>query len=287
MTTPTPDDSWAGATAATGSAYDPVHDPAGGPSTGPSSTAGTAKEEARATAATAKEEAASTAATAKEEARSVADTATTKAAEVAGTAKSEAATVAREAGTQARELAGEFKSQLQEQSTAQRDRLASTLRSVADELRSMADNGGQNGVASELARQAADRSRSFAEFLEGRDPGSLLDELRSLARRKPGTFLLGAALAGVAAGRLTRGAAKANSSDGDAVAGELTTGTAALPAAPTYGVGTAAGAPVAGVTGTAAAPLGDEPLTGLEPPYAGSYGSPAVDPTRPGVGRDV
>ena len=38
-----------------------------------------------------------------------------------------------------------------------------------------------------------------------RDPGALLDEVRSFARRKPGTYLAIALGAGVLAGRLTRG----------------------------------------------------------------------------------
>jgi hypothetical protein len=67
-------------------------------------------------------------------------------------------------------------------------------------------------MTGDLARQAADKAHAFAGWLDQRDPGSLLEEIRQLARRKPGTFLLGAALAGVAAGRLTRGAVDANSS---------------------------------------------------------------------------
>ena len=46
---------------------------------------------------------------------------------------------------------------------------------------------------------------SFAGKLQNREPAELLDEVRSFARRKPGLFLLGAAAAGVVAGRLTRG----------------------------------------------------------------------------------
>ena len=44
-----------------------------------------------------------------------------------------------------------------------------------------------------------------AGWLADRDPGSLLDEVRSFARRKPGTYLAIAMGAGVLAGRLTRG----------------------------------------------------------------------------------
>ena len=69
----------------------------------------------------------------------------------------------------------------------------------------MARNSEQDGVATDLARQAADKARTAAGWLADRDPGSLLDEVRSFARRKPGTYLAIALGAGVLAGRLTRG----------------------------------------------------------------------------------
>jgi hypothetical protein len=68
----------------------------------------------------------------------------------------------------------------------------------------MARASDQPGVASDLVRQAAERSSSIASWLDGRDPGSLLDEVKSFARQRPGTFLLLAAGAGVLAGRLSR-----------------------------------------------------------------------------------
>ena len=54
----------------------------------------------------------------------------------------------------------------------------------------------------------------FAHKLQTRDPGELLDEVRSFARRKPGLFLLGAAAAGIVAGRLTSGVKAAHSDSG-------------------------------------------------------------------------
>ena len=66
----------------------------------------------------------------------------------------------------------------------------------------------------EVPRQAADRARSFGSSLDGRGR-RLLDDLRGLARRRPGMFLLGALSAGVVAGWLARGAASSTSSDLD------------------------------------------------------------------------
>ena len=71
----------------------------------------------------------------------------------------------------------------------------------------MADASDQPGVASDLIRQAAERSQSVASWLDGRDPGSLLTEVKCFARQRPGTFLLLAAGAGVLAGRLGTGLA--------------------------------------------------------------------------------
>jgi hypothetical protein len=66
--------------------------------------------------------------------------------------------------------------------------------------------------------------QDLAGWLEQREPGELLDEVRALARRKPGTFLLGALAAGVVAGRLTRGAVDATRSDtGDGAAADVST----------------------------------------------------------------
>jgi hypothetical protein len=70
----------------------------------------------------------------------------------------------------------------------------------------MADGGERSGTASEIARQVADRGDRLATWLGDREPGDLVEEVRSLARRRPWAFLAGAALAGVVAGRLTRGA---------------------------------------------------------------------------------
>jgi hypothetical protein len=151
--------------------------------------------------------------TAKDEAANVGQTAKDATGQVATTATEQAKNVAGETKRQAKDLIDQAGSQVTEQAGAQKQKAVGGLRSLADELRSMAEgNGAQGGVTGDLARQAADKAHEFAGWLDQRDPGSLIEEIRQLARRKPGTFLIGAALAGVAAGRLTRGAVAANSS---------------------------------------------------------------------------
>jgi hypothetical protein len=148
----------------------------------------------------------------------VAQTAAESGAGVAQTAADEARQVAAEAARQSRNLMDEARQQAAEQATGQQHRAVSGLRAVGDELRSMAQQGGQSGLASEVAYQASDQTHNVADWLDQHEPGELLDEIRRFAQRRPGTFLLGAALAGVVAGRLTRGVKEAGSVDAGASA---------------------------------------------------------------------
>jgi hypothetical protein len=114
--------------------------------------------------------------------------------------------VAQEAKVQARDLFGEARGQVQAQARVGQQKATDGIRTLSRELREMADGGQQPGTASEIARQAADRADRLADWLGQREPGDLIEEIRSFARRRPGAFLLGAALAGTVVGRLTRGA---------------------------------------------------------------------------------
>ena len=158
---------------------------------------------------------------AKDEAAEVKRQATDSAQTVAETAKTEASNVAAEVKTNARDLLQQAKSDLTDQAGTQQQKVAEGLRSISTELQSMAGASEQPGVASDLVRQAAERSSAVAGWLDGRDPGSLLTEVKSFARQRPGTFLLLAAGAGVLAGRLSRSLS----------AGAPETGTGTTPAA--------------------------------------------------------
>ena len=131
-----------------------------------------------------------------------------KAGNVASTATDQAKNVAGEAKTQARNLLRESQGQVREQAGQQKQKASGGLRSLSDELRSVADGTqtSQSGMVNDLARQASDKAQELASWIDAREPGDLVNELRDMARRKPGTFLFGAALAGVLAGRLTRSA---------------------------------------------------------------------------------
>lgn len=141
---------------------------------------------------------------AKDEAAEVTRQAAGAAQNVAETAKTEAANVAAEVKTNARDLLDQAKSDLTDQAGAQQQKAADGIRTISSQLHTMADASDQPGVAADLIRQAAQRSESVASWLENRDPGSLLGEVKSFARQRPGTFLLVAAGAGMLAGRLGR-----------------------------------------------------------------------------------
>lgn len=157
---------------------------------------------------------ASTTEAAKGEARHVKDTTARATQQVAGTAKQQTEQVAGDVKEQAQLLASQTKSELSDQAASQRDRAADGLHSLSGEFRTMADSSDQAGLGAQLARQGADLTEQAAQFLAQRDPGQLLDEIRDFARRRPGGFLVGAALAGVVVGRLSRGAMSARGSNG-------------------------------------------------------------------------
>jgi len=143
--------------------------------------------------------------TAKQEAKEVGREGAAAGQHVAETAKTEAKQVAHEAKEQARSLMSQLGDDVYSQAGAQQQKVASGLRSIGEELASMARNSEQSGNATHLVSQASDKARSVADWLENRDPGSLLDEVKRFARQRPGAFLAIAAGAGLVAGRLTRG----------------------------------------------------------------------------------
>lgn len=141
----------------------------------------------------------------KEQAGQVVDTVKQTGAQVAGTVQEQVGAVTAEAGQQARQLFAQAQSELTSQAGATQQRAAEGLHALADELHSMVKASEQDGPVTDLARQAAERAHQAAGWLADRDPGALLDEVRSFGRRRPAAFLAIAVGAGVLAGRLTRG----------------------------------------------------------------------------------
>lgn len=151
---------------------------------------------------------------AKDKAADVAQTGKRAAGEVAQTAATAAKDVAHEAKQHANDLLGTTKAQLTDQAASQQSALVDTLRSLGDQLASMTDHVDREGTAVDFAKQARDRAHGAASWLDEREPGDVIEELRVLGRKHPGQFLLGAVVAGVAAGRLTRGVVAVHTDDG-------------------------------------------------------------------------
>ncbi|MET9934721.1 MULTISPECIES: hypothetical protein [unclassified Streptomyces] len=155
-----------------------------------------------------------------------------KAAEVGGTAKEQAGNVVGEAAAQAKDLAGELRTQLQGQAETQTQRLAENVRRLSQELRELGENGKPDSTVADLARRAADGGHQVASHMEKRGPDGLVSDLQSFARRRPGVFLAGAALAGFVVARAGKSIGAASSGGAGDRSGEIRS---PEPGAGTYG----------------------------------------------------
>ena len=143
--------------------------------------------------------------TAKEQARGVAQEGVEGGKHVAAVGADQAKQVAAEAGHQAKALLGQAQSELVDHASGQQNRIADQLHSLSHELGTMASRSDEVGLAKDLAQQASQQLGSIAHWLQEREPGDLITEVKDFARRKPGTFLAVAAGLGLFAGRMTRG----------------------------------------------------------------------------------
>jgi hypothetical protein len=224
-----------------------------------------------------------------DEAKNVGQTAAQAGSQVASTATEQAKEVAAETQRQAKDLLDQGRTQVKEQVVSQQQKAGQSLSSLAQELRGLADgtSSGAPGPARDLLQQASSSVENFASMLQNREPAELLDEVRRFARRKPGLFLLGAAAAGVLAGRLTSGVKAAHSDSGSSpqqLGGYGTTNY--VDPTPTYAdttstyTGTGAGYATAGSAPLPPPPYGTVPPEGsVVPPSAGAgWDDPARRP---------
>jgi len=222
---------------------------------------------------------------AKDQAADVAGSAKDAGQHVASVAKDEAGNVVTEATRQAKDILGQTRAEIGQQAADQQQRVAGGLRSLGTELGSMVERSDESGMATDLARQASAKANELADWLEQRDPGSLLEEVRTFARRRPGAFLAIAVGAGLAAGRLTRGLRDESSSssegtarNGSSVPSYPSTGESSSAAGfstPSTGYGTSTGeytTPTSGQYGT----TGEY---GAEPAAVEVVAEPGVPPT--------
>lgn len=137
---------------------------------------------------------------------STTDAARGEAKHVAGVTSDQAQNVAQDAKAQAKGLLDDARTQLDEQSRTQMSNLSDLLDKLGNDLGQMAEASDSDGLAKDVTRAVSDRAHDLRSRISGREPSDLLDEVRDFARRRPGTFLLGALAAGAVTGRLLRGA---------------------------------------------------------------------------------
>lgn len=137
------------------------------------------------------------------QAGAVASSAAADAKAIAQDAKGEVMAVAGEAKEKARDLAVDARQQLRQQADEQAGRAAEAMRALSSQLSTMA-GAADGGIAPDLARQASSTIDELARKLDQGGLDGLVSDVKRFARNKPGTFLLGAAAVGLLAGRLTR-----------------------------------------------------------------------------------
>lgn len=179
--------------------------------------------------------------------------------QVAGTAAEQARTVVGEAREQAGTVVQDLRTRAVEEADGQTRRAAGTLRQWATDLTELAAHAESDSPARSLAVRAGDRGQRAADYLERQGVEGIVADLQSFARRRPGAFLGGALLAGLAVGRLAKVTQAASQANGN--------GTAQVGAAPGQGELTPPVGP---------APVGTAPPAPSAPPSLGtpSAGAP-------------
>ncbi|MFE9623571.1 hypothetical protein [Streptomyces sp. NPDC006527] len=129
--------------------------------------------------------------------------------QVTATAAQQVKAVAGEARQQAGSVVGELRGRAMDEAEGQTRRAAGVLRQWAQDLAELADNAPGDSPARSLASQVADRGHRAADYVDKQGIDGMVDDLQRFARRRPGLFLGGALLAGLAVGRLGKTAGKA------------------------------------------------------------------------------
>ncbi|MFF5160086.1 hypothetical protein ACFY3N_28350 [Streptomyces sp. NPDC000348] len=156
--------------------------------------------------------------------------------QVAGTAAEQARTVVGEARQQAGTVIEDLRGRAIDEADGQTKRAAGTLRQWANDFSDLAARAEGDSPARSLAARAGDKGQRAADYLERQGVEGLVADLQGFARRRPGAFLGGALLAGLAVGRLAKVTKTAAGAGGNGQR-QVTAAPAAeaLPAAPPPG----------------------------------------------------
>ncbi|MGW6443177.1 hypothetical protein [Lentzea sp. NPDC055074] len=126
--------------------------------------------------------------------------------EVRATAQDQIGHVAREAKSQADNVLRTARDKVADEAETQARKVSTQLDRIADELTSMAESASPDAMSTGAVRQVADSSRQAARYLDEQGARGLLVSAQEFARRRPGAFLLGAAVAGFLVGRVAKSA---------------------------------------------------------------------------------
>ena len=127
--------------------------------------------------------------------------------DVASEATSEAKAVAGHAKDQLGDFVGQARDEVRRQADDRSAQAATGLRTLADQVGALKEGRTEeSGNLAGYLDEAQAKVSSFAARVEQGGAQGVLDDLTSLARRRPGVFLAGAAAAGFAAGRFLRAA---------------------------------------------------------------------------------
>lgn len=135
--------------------------------------------------------------------------------QVAGTAAEQARNVVGEARQQAGTVIEDLRGRAIDEADGQTKRAAGTLRQWANDFSSLASHAESDSPARSLVARAGDKGQRAADYLERQGAEGIAADLQGFARRRPGAFLGGALLAGLAVGRLAKVTQTASRADGN------------------------------------------------------------------------
>jgi uncharacterized protein YjbJ (UPF0337 family) len=161
----------------------------------------------------AKQEAAQVTGTVQDQGAAVAGAVQDGAGRVVAETSTQVENLTEEAARQFREVLGRSQGEFHARAAEQADKASGQLKELAGELHALVEGRPADAPrAKGYVRQAAERVDGYAARLDSGGFAGVADDVGRFARRRPGTFLLGAVAAGFLAGRLARGA-QAVSSD--------------------------------------------------------------------------
>lgn len=152
--------------------------------------------------------------TARRQSSAVARRAADGAGEVRGTVRAQAAQVRDELATQGRTVVDEARTKVQEQSCTQARRAGEGLSRLAAEAHALAEGRPEEAETlrdyltsgADRLMETADRFYGLADEIDERGIEGVVSDLQRFARRRPGVFLIGAAVAGFGVGRAVKSA---------------------------------------------------------------------------------